>query len=168
MHGWKLSESLLQETECILNLSSLTAASGFVSIHGICNNIRKIPFRNCISRARGKKRKRYEQCDIVRGATTSSTKSGNYKQIAILSNNINSQLDATIIVLLITLIISTCFGRSFRPSSGALNCVYSLWYNALAMLPAGDQDEVELILGMLLLTSRQHCRCIIPQSVNTV
>jgi len=86
----------------------------------------------------------------------------------ILCNNINSQLDATIIVLLITLIISTCFGRSFRPSSGALNCVYSLWYNALAMLPAGDQDEVELILGMLLLTSRQHCRCIIPQSVNTV
>ena len=33
-------------------------------------------------------------------------------------------------------ISSTCFGRRFRPSSGALDSVYSLWYNALAMLPA--------------------------------
>ena len=37
---------------------------------------------------------------------------------------------------------STYFGRKFRPSSGALDCVYSLWYNALTMLPAGDQDSV--------------------------
>jgi len=32
---------------------------------------------------------------------------------------------------------STCFGKLFCPSSGALDCVYSLWYNAPTMLPAG-------------------------------
>ena len=48
-------------------------------------------------------------------------------------------------------------------SSGALDCVYSLWYNALKKLPVGDQDEFHLIL----ITSRQHRRCIIPQAVNT-
>jgi len=59
-------------------------------------------------------------------------------------NNINSQLDGTIIVLLIISFSSTCFGRQFRPSLGALDCVYSLWYNAPTVLPAGDQDEVSL------------------------
>ena len=29
-----------------------------------------------------------------------------------------------------------------RPSSGELECVYSLWYKAPLNLPAGDQDEV--------------------------
>ena len=38
--------------------------------------------------------------------------------------------------LLIITISSACFGQCFRPSSGALNCVYSLWFNAPAMLPA--------------------------------
>jgi len=57
--------------------------------------------------------------------------------------NINSQLDATIIILLITSISSTCFGRWYRPSSGALDCVYSLWYETPTMLSAGDQDEAE-------------------------
>ena len=32
----------------------------------------------------------------------------------------------------------------FRPSSGALECVYSLWSNAPTMLPAGDLNEMEL------------------------
>ena len=31
------------------------------------------------------------------------------------------------------------------------------------MLPAGDQDEVELLL-LILVTNRQHRRCFIPQS----
>jgi len=48
--------------------------------------------------------------------------------------------------LLIILISSTYFGRWFRPSSGALDCVYSLRYNAPTM----------------------HRGCIIPQAVNTV
>ena len=72
-----------------------------------------------------------------------------------LFNNINSQLDATIMILLIISISWTCFGRGFRQSSGALDCVYSLWYKAPKMLPAGStvgedernhrQKRVELI-----------------------
>ena len=49
-------------------------------------------------------------------------------------NNINSRLDATMIILLTISISSTCFGREFRPSSGALDCAYSLWYKAPTML----------------------------------
>ena len=41
-----------------------------------------------------------------------------------VNDNINSQLNATIIILLIISISWTCFGW-FRPSSGALDCVYS-------------------------------------------
>jgi len=66
------------------------------------------------------------------------------------ANNINSQLYATILILLIVSIISTCFGRWFRPSSGALGCVYSLWYNAPAVLPAGS------IVGALYHSSCKH------------
>ena len=36
------------------------------------------------------------------------------------------------------------------------------------MLPAGDQDGVELTLHLILVTSRQHRRCFITQAVNTV
>jgi len=61
-------------------------------------------------------------------------------------NNIKSQLDATVIILLIFSISSTCFVRQFRLSSGALDCVYSLWYKSPTMLPAGGQDEVELLI----------------------
>jgi len=50
-------------------------------------------------------------------------------------------------MLLIISIISTCFGQQFRLSSGALDCVYSLWYKAPKMLPAGGQDEVELVMN---------------------
>jgi len=38
------------------------------------------------------------------------------------------------------------------------NCVSSLWCNVPALLPAGDP---------ILVASRQHRRCIIPQAVNT-
>jgi len=51
---------------------------------------------------------------------------------------INSQLVAKIVILLTISISSTCFGQQFRPSSGALDCVYSLWYKAPTMLPAGN------------------------------
>jgi len=44
-----------------------------------------------------------------------------------------------------------------------------LWYTAPTMLPAGDKDEVELEeFHLILVTSRQHRRCFIPQAVNTV
>jgi len=55
-----------------------------------------------------------------------------------LYSNINSRLDAIMVILLTISISSTCFGREFRPSSGALDCVYSLWYKAPMMLPAGN------------------------------
>jgi hypothetical protein len=38
-----------------------------------------------------------------------------------------NQQDATIQVNLLFLFGSTCFGRCFRPSSGALDCIYSFW-----------------------------------------
>jgi len=61
-------------------------------------------------------------------------------------NNINNHLGTTITVLLIIPISSTCFGR---------------WF-AATMLPAGNLDKY------IQVTSRQHRRCIIPQTVNTV
>jgi len=33
----------------------------------------------------------------------------------------------------------------FRPSSGALDCVHSLWYNTPKELPSGDKFEVKLV-----------------------
>jgi len=57
-----------------------------------------------------------------------SVKMQQYKQPTRCNNN----------GLLIIPISSTCFGRKFRPSSRALDCVYSLWYNAPTMLPAGS------------------------------
>ena len=50
-------------------------------------------------------------------------------------------------------ISSTCFGRCFRPSSGALDCIYSLWYSPPIMQPAA---------------SRLHYRWTISEAVNTV
>ena len=42
------------------------------------------------------------------------------------------------------LVSSACFGRCFRPSSGARDCIYSFWYCSPMLLPAGVMDEVEL------------------------
>jgi len=41
--------------------------------------------------------------------------------------------------LLIIPVSSTYFRQLFCPSWGALDCVYSLWYNAPKMLPAGGR-----------------------------
>jgi len=40
---------------------------------------------------------------------------------------IDNQQDATILIYLLV-IISTCFGRCFRPKSGTYHCNYSFWY----------------------------------------
>ena len=40
---------------------------------------------------------------------------------------IDDKQDATLLIYLL-LISSTCFGRCFRPSSGAYHCNYSFWY----------------------------------------
>jgi len=39
----------------------------------------------------------------------------------------SNQQDTTIQINLLFLVSSTCFGRCFRPSSGALKCIYSIW-----------------------------------------
>jgi len=43
------------------------------------------------------------------------------------------------------------FRAIISPSLGALDCAYSLWYNAPTMLLAGDQDEVELKFHLILV-----------------
>ena len=48
---------------------------------------------------------------------------------------IDDQQDATILIYLL-LISSTCFGRCFRPSSGAYHCNYRFWYCPTQHRPA--------------------------------
>ena len=59
---------------------------------------------------------------------------GNNTTLLIMKSN---QQNATIEVNLLFLVSSTCFGRCFRPSSGALDCIYSIWWYSLKSLPAG-------------------------------
>ena len=57
-------------------------------------------------------------------------------------NNIKNQLDAKV-----KFINNSNQLNMFR---GALDCVYSLWYNAPMMLPAGNLDEVEHRMGEII------------------
>jgi len=54
-----------------------------------------------------------------------------------------NQQDATILIYLL-LISSTCFGKCFRPSSGAYHCNYSFWYCPPMLLVAGVAYWMEL------------------------
>ena len=63
-------------------------------------------------------------------------------------------------------ISSTCFGRCFRPSSGALDCIYSFWYCPPLLLLAGVVDVIELHL--VHDTGRQQHRWTVSKAVNTV
>ena len=48
-------------------------------------------------------------------------------QMDCIEINVNGdQQDATILAYYLFLISSTCFGRCLRPSSGALDCIYSI------------------------------------------
>ena len=60
------------------------------------------------------------------------------------------------------------FRAIITPILRSSDCVYSLWYNAPMMLPAGNLDEMEHQFYHMQVTGRQHRRCIIPQAVNTV
>ena len=64
---------------------------------------------------------------------------------------------------------STCFRRFLRPSSGAHNCAYSFRYCQPILLLAATVDEMERssISSTVAApaTGRQHCGCIIPQTV---
>jgi hypothetical protein len=55
--------------------------------------------------------------------------------------------------LLIIPISSTCFGRWYRPSTVAIDCVYSLWFNAPTLLPTGSLEAEEL---RFQATGRHH------------
>jgi hypothetical protein len=60
---------------------------------------------------------------------------------------IGDQQDATILIdlfIYLFLISSTGFGRCIRPSSGALDCIYSFWYCPPILPPAGVMDEMEV------------------------
>jgi len=59
---------------------------------------------------------------------------------------IDDQQDATFWLIYLYPISSTCFGQCFRPSSGALDCIYSFWYSPPMLLLTGVTDEMELIL----------------------
>ena len=63
---------------------------------------------------------------------------------------------------------STCFGRCFRPSSGALDCIHSFWYSPPMLLPAGVTEEMEREFHLVHNTSQQQHRWTISETVNTV
>jgi len=56
----------------------------------------------------------------------------------------NNQQDATTQINLLFLVSSTCFGQCFRPSSGALDCIYSFRLYSPKLLPARVMDEMKL------------------------
>ena len=60
------------------------------------------------------------------------------------------------------------FRAVISSSSGALDCVYSLWYKAPMMLPAGDQDEVELFQFHLILVTNVTGQELVPVPVQSL
>jgi hypothetical protein len=62
------------------------------------------------------------------------------------------------------LIRPTCFGRYFRPSSGALDCIYSFWYCPTILMLAGVIDEMELTYSQFHLIHQWT----VSEAVNTV
>jgi hypothetical protein len=62
------------------------------------------------------------------------------------------------------LVCCTCFGRLFRPSSGAHNCIYSFKYCPPILLQTCIVDEMELIHD----TSHQQYRWTILEAVYIV
>ena len=62
------------------------------------------------------------------------------------------------------LISSTCFGQWLRPSSGALDCIYSFWYCPTILMLAGVIDEMELTYSQFHLIHQWT----VSEAVNTV
>ena len=63
------------------------------------------------------------------------------------------------------------FRMIVRPSSGALDCVYSLWYKAPTLLQFGNMEEVDHTPNQFHLfhvAKLQQRRCFILQAVNTL
>jgi hypothetical protein len=73
------------------------------------------------------------------------------------------QLDATIRVLLISKISSTCFGQTFAHlQERKTEIFYNIWYNALLMWQAGFLSVVawHYVYGMKVAVSLYLCFCI--------
>ena len=79
-------------------------------------------------------------------------------------NNVDSQLDETITVLLIIPISSTCFGQFFAHPQELKSVCYSLWHNAPTLLSAGSLERGGSA-SAFQDTNRQQLGCIIPQAV---
>ena len=63
----------------------------------------------------------------------------------------------------------TCFGRWFSPSSGALDCVCSLWYNIPTVLSSGSLEAEEpLFLHLVGCIYYLYQRCTVKQISNLV
>jgi hypothetical protein len=60
-----------------------------------------------------------------------------------IQNYESNQKDATMQVNILFLVSSTCFGRCFCPSSGALYCIYSIWHCLPKLPPAGALVELK-------------------------
>ena len=84
--------------------------------------------------------------------------------IAIIVND--DQQDATILAYLFIHNQLYMFRGCLRPSSGALDCIYSFWYYPPTLLLAGVMDEVEFHL--IHDTSLQQHRWTISETANTV
>ena len=80
-------------------------------------------------------------------------------------NNVDNQLDATITSLLIR-ISSTCFGQFFAHPQERQTVFYSMWYNALKLLPAGSLEHGRTVSASAFQTTgRKQLECIIPHAV---
>ena len=63
-------------------------------------------------------------------------------------------------VNLLFLVSPTCFGRCFRPPSGALDCIYSIWQYLPKQLPAGVLDQ----LAATWMNTTRYCKLLIQSS----
>ena len=81
---------------------------------------------------------------------------------------IDDQQSANYLFIYLYPISSTFFWWCFRPSSGALDCIYSFWYSPPTLLPAGIMDEMELKFHLVHDTGRQQHRWTTSEAVNTI
>ena len=75
---------------------------------------------------------------------------------------IDDQKDANFLYIYLYPISSTYFGGCFCPSSGALDCIYSIWYSPPTLLPAGAKFH------LVHDTGRHQQRWTISEALNTV
>jgi len=58
----------------------------------------------------------------------------------------------------------TCFGRCFRPSSGALDCIYSFWYSPPMLLSGEVFAHQQEHLTVFTVSVIVHLCCCRPVS----